>query len=837
MGSLALLKNVNNSFEPSAQRDLIDFADFIRLDASRRLNKGKQFNLGQFFTPPVVARRLAQLFKANFTDIRLLDAGAGVGILTAAFVETISKREIRPNSISVTAYEIDPDLHRDLEQTLKACEEICSLVDINFSYEIILKDFVEDTVRTVQGNLFSVLTKYNCAILNPPYKKISSDSNERRLLQSISIDTGNLYTAFLALCAKLLLPNGELVAITPRSFCNGTYFKSFRQTFLENMTIFDLESFESRSGIFDNVLQENILLHTIKSNTKPKTVKVVSVEHLEDGVATEEYLDYDEVIHPDDSESFIHIVSNKTAKQAAILMNQFTHSLKELGINVSTGRVVDFRASEALRQFPENGTVPLIYPHNLVAGYISWPISKNNKPQAIVTNEKTASLLVLNGFYVLLKRFSAKEEKRRVVAALFNPNQIDSQVGFENHLNYVHMNGSGLPETLARGLTLFLNSTLFDEHFRRFSGHTQVNATDLRNLKYPSREQLEILGQHFNSTLPDQQTIDKIVAMTLFPNNDSFKSLQIKRKIEEAMIILAALGLPRAQLNDRSALTLLALLDLKPDMPWTEASDPLIGITPIMDFMAEHYGKRYQPNTRETIRRQTMHQFVDAGIVVPNPDNPKRPPNSPKWVYQIEPTVLELIRIYGTETWENNLKSFLESIETLRERYAQVREMERIPVKFNENIELTLSPGGQNELIEKIIHEFCPRFVPGGRVIYLGDTDKKLLYFDEEQLTNLGINVGERGKMPDVVVYDIEKNWLLLIEAVTSHGPINPKRLSELNVLFETATAGLVYVTTFLTRKAMLTYLNDIAWETEVWVAESPGHMIHFDGKRFLGPY
>ncbi|MGL4608721.1 MAG: BsuBI/PstI family type II restriction endonuclease [Trueperaceae bacterium] len=833
-----MLKNTTSKFQSGFQHSLIDFADLIRLDSARHLSKEKQTNLGQFFTPPIVASRLAKLFIADFRDIHLLDAGAGVGTLTAAFIETICNRENRPKSISVTAYEIDENLLGALEQTLKACHVTCEFANIDFSYNIVTKDFLEDAANILQRDLFANIKDYNCAILNPPYKKMSSESKERHLLQSIGVDTGNLYTAFLALASKLLESGGELVTITPRSFCNGAYFKPFRQTFLKDMTIFDIESFENRSGVFDDVLQENILLHTIKFAIKPEKVKIVFVEDLKDSIATEDYTTYDEVVHPNDEEHFIHIVSGEMAKQAATLGNQLTHSLKDLGIAISTGRVVDFRATEALRQYSDKDTAPLIYPFNLKEGYISWPISKNSKPQAIVVNEKTASLLVATGFYVLLKRFSAKEEKRRIVASLFNPDMIQTSViGFENHLNYFHMNGFGLPEVLARGLTIFLNSTLFDECFRRFSGNTQVNATDLRNLKYPSREQLEILGQHLDSTLPDQETIDKIVTMTLFPNDDSFKSLQGKSKIEEALVVLAALGLPKAQLNDRSALTLLALLNLAPGTPWEEASSPLIGITPIMNFMADHYGKNYQPNTRETIRRQTMHQFVDAGIAVPNPDNPKRPPNSPKWVYQIELTALTLLRTYGTSEWEKNLKIFLESVGTLREKYAQARQMERIPVTFNENVKITLSPGGQNELVEKIIHEFCPRFVPGGRVIYLGDTDEKLLYFDEEQVKNLGVIVGERGKMPDVVIYDATKNWLLLIEAVTSHGPINPKRLNELAKLFEGTTAGLVYVTTFLTRKAMLTYLNEIAWETEVWVAESPGHMIHFDGKRFLGPY
>ena len=268
-----------------------------------------------------------------------------------------------------------------------------------------------------------------------------------------------------------------------------------------------------------------------------------------------------------------------------------------------------------------------------------------------------------------------------------------------------------------------------------------------------------------------------------------------------------------------------------------QANAPLMGITPLMDYMAEHYGKQYKPNTRETVRRQTMHQFVDAGIAVTNPDRPNRPTTSPKWVYQVEPSVLKLLQTYNTDAWKNNLQIYLNSVETLKERYAQRRAMERIPIRFNKDEVVTLSPGGQNVLVEKIINEFCPRFAPGGRVIYLGDTDEKMLYFDKEELQELGVELEKHSKMPDVIVHYTEKNWLLLIEAVTSHGPINPKRMSELEEMFRDAEAGLVYVTTFLTRRVMLEYISEIAWETEVWVAESPGHMIHFNGTRFLGPY
>ena len=310
-----------------------------------------------------------------------------------------------------------------------------------------------------------------------------------------------------------------------------------------------------------------------------------------------------------------------------------------------------------------------------------------------------------------------------------------------------------------------------------------------------------------------------------------------ERKISEALEILEALELPRQQQNERSALTLLSLLNIKPDDKWENASNPLMGITPMMDFFANFYGKQYAPNTRETVRRQTIHQFVQAALVHLNPDRPSRPTNSPKAVYQIDTSVLKLLREFGKPRWRSHLLEYLKSVETLKRLYAREREMHRIPLRLRSGEEIRLSPGGQNVLVKKIIDDFCPLFTPGGQVIYVGDTQKKWAYFDSETLMSLGVEIEEHGKMPDVVVYYIKKNWLILIEAVTSHGPVNPKRHQELRQLFTESKAGLVYVTAFLDRHTLLKYIDDISWETEVWIAETPTHLIHFNGERFLGPY
>jgi len=308
-------------------------------------------------------------------------------------------------------------------------------------------------------------------------------------------------------------------------------------------------------------------------------------------------------------------------------------------------------------------------------------------------------------------------------------------------------------------------------------------------------------------------------------------------RIAEAREILTAFGLPREQRNERAALTLLALVDLTPTKAWSAAANPLMGVTPIMEFAAKRYRKKWAPNTRETVRRFTLHQFEQAGLVVANPDDPGRPTNSPNYCYQIEPRALAVIQTFSTTKWADALRRYLVDVRTLAQRYAQARSMRRIPLVLAAGVTIDLSPGGQNTLIRQIVDEFCPRSTPGAKPLYVGDTGQKWAYFDEDGLRALGVVVQEHGKMPDAVVHSTDKNWLVVVEAVTSHGPVNPKRLAELRSLFSGSSAGLVFVTAFLNRRGLLKYLGEIAWETEVWVADAPDHMIHFNGERFLGPY
>jgi adenine-specific DNA-methyltransferase len=826
----------------STEPAIVDQVELARIAAVGRLSPLRRGELGQYFTPAPLARLMGAMLPANQQHVSLLDAGAGVGSLLCAGIEALVHAPTPPASIQVTAYEVDPVLIPHLRQTVALCRELCEGRSISFRGTVIEDDFIAQAVDQLGAPLFSTGTStFTAAILNPPYRKLRSDSTHRRLLSLVGIETSNLYTAFLALTVMLLAPQGRIVAVTPRSFCNGPYFRPFRTLLLREMTLQSLHLFESREQAFqeDDVLQENVILVANKGESPAPNVTITVRQAPDDELPQVREVPYAEVVAPNDPEQFIRFVSDGPGQQVADQLRGLPCSLKDLGLSVSTGRVVDFRAASFLRALPEEGTTALIYPTHVGNAAIIWPKPGSKKPNAIRVCDETRSLLVPNEWYVLVKRFSAKEERRRVTASVYDPQLVAAEaVGFENHLNYFHNNGSGLEAEVARGLAAFLNSSLVDTYVRQFNGHTQVNATDLRTLRYPSLGQLQAIGTRIGATLPAQHELDTIIHEELFvtesPTDDPLRK---QRRVDEALAALRDLSFPRAQLNERSALTLLALLDLKPDDPWTAASNPLCGITPMMDFFARHYGKLYKPNTRETVRRQTVHQFLDAGLIVANPDEPGRPVNSPRAVYQIEPAALDLLRSYGTSEWSRKFYTYQAEVVSLRERYAQERAMQRIPVQLPSGETLSLSPGGQNPLIKLILDEFAPRFTPGCEVLYLGDTDEKFAYFAEARMRELGVTVDNHGKMPDVVLYHHVKDWLVLIEAVTSHGPIDAKRRADLATLFQKARPGLVYVTAFQTRQAMREYLPVISWETEVWVAESPSHLIHFNGERFLGPY
>lgn len=816
---------------------LTDSADIARFYYSSKLNLKQRRELGQFLTPGTVARFMAGQFNNLYGNIHLLDPGAGIGTLAAAVVERLLTNPDQVSSFSITAYEIEPVFLPSLNQTLTECCVALRSQGIKADYCLREENFIKVS-EPINLPLFQqVVSGFTHAIINPPYKKIDSQSVEKKVLSRIGIDTVNLYSAFVWLTSLQLRDEGEMVAITPRSFCNGTYFRSFRKAFLEYMKLEKIHIFDSRSTTFfeDKVLQENIIFHALRSKHQPNTVKITSNSEVDFPEITElRYAPYVEVIEPNDAEQFIHIVTNPLKDFLRFQMNKMPCTLTEIGLKVSTGPVVDFRLKSALRNCLSEKDVPLLYPESIKARKVVFPPDNPRKPIAIEQNQETEKWLIEPGWYVLTKRFSAKEEKRRIVAAVCPPTA-SQFLGVENHLNYYHSEAGGMNSDLAKGLAAFLNSTLFDGYFRQFSGHTQVNATDLRRVKYPGKNDLIKIGVKIGDNDLNQAEIDQVIHEVLSIMNQATAAVQANQRIEEALAILKAISAPREQQNERSALCLLALADIRPNQTWSEATAPRRRITEMMDWFRDHYGKQYAPNTRETIRRQTIHQFVQMGLVVENPDKPERPINSPKWCYQLHQQALSMLQVYGSDKWEEARRNYAIVVTNLLQD--RKRNMPIIPLTLPNGQAIQLSSGGQNILIKDILESFCPKFTPGGVILYIGDAGDKFIINETEKFREIGIELDPHVKMPDVVIYHKQQDWLILIEAVTSHGPVNLKRHNELKQLFQSSLKGLVFVTAFPSRREMTRYLAEISWETEVWVADQPDHIIHFNGERFIGPY
>ncbi len=776
--------------------------------------------------------------------LHVLDAGGGSGILTGAVVAELCNRpeHDRPKRLYATLWEIDERFASIISRTFSLCREVCHQAGIEFNGELCQGNFILEGVDLIRGNgLFARENNpcFDIAILNPPYRKLASDSKERSRLRSVGIETSNLYSAFVWLSLKLLKYCGQLVAITPRSFMNGSYFRPLRQALHQDLAFRHVHVYETRNTAFasDDVLQENVIFHGIRSGPRTEVKITTSASPTDAGIA-ERIVDPDELIRPADQEHVLHLVSDETDARVAQVLHGLNYRLEDLGVLVSTGRVVSFRARDRLRASAKADDVPLIYPQHLADGYVSWPIEPGNKANAIARKDENDDLYFPNGWYVLVKRFSAKEDKRRVMAALFDPSRVDTDcVAFDNKLNVLHRQNAGLSMGLAKGLAAFLNSTAVDMYFRQFSGHTQVNAADLRSMYFPSFDELECLGRFVQEKFPPESTLNDLVEDVVPSMEEARYSIEARENIRDAEDILGALQAPAGQRNERSARTFLGLLDLSPGKSWPAAEAPLRGVTQLMDWMREVYGKNYQPNTRETIRRFTLHQFIEMGLVIPNPDDPERPPNSPHNVYQIEPSALKLIRLYRTEKWPHALDTYLKSVKSKNRLRKRKRGMERIPGALPNGEMIELSAGGQNVLVKEIVEQFAPRFTPDGVVIYLGDAEEKHKFYEIDYLVGLGVDIDPHGRMPDVVIHYTEQNWLVIVEAVTSHGPVNALRHNQLRDLFAGSKAGLVFVTAFLNRSTMRNFLSEIDWETEVWVADAPDHLIHFDGERFLGPY
>lgn len=464
--------------------------DSLRHEANAKLDPKKKGALGQFMTPFKIAEFMASLF-AKRTNAVLLDAGAGIGSLTLAASKVLQIKRAE-------AWELDLVMVSYLQE---------NLAGLGVPTELHEKDFILDSVDRIQ---FDVGTRFTHAILNPPYKKISTDSVHRLACRQIGLETVNLYTAFFALAIMQMDQGGEIVIIIPRSFCNGPYYRPFRDLMLAKCSVDVIHVFESRSQAFkdDEVLQENIILKLTRGGIQGDVTLSFSHDSSLDDVHRR-VVPYKVIVEPDDKDRFIRIPKEDESDE--VMADLFKHGLKELGLEVCTGPVVDFRLKAWWSQDPQPGTVPCVYPHHFTKQGFEWP-KEHKKPNSLFRSPEVDKWLMREGVYVIVRRFSAKEERRRVVAFIVTPEDTKSElVGFENHWNVFHVRKGGLPIDVAKGLAAFLNTTALDNHFRIFSGHTQVNATDLRNMKYPSLDRLRELGRRYRHGM-EQEEIDGLLS-------------------------------------------------------------------------------------------------------------------------------------------------------------------------------------------------------------------------------------------------------------------------------------------------------------------------------------
>jgi len=818
---------------------------------------------GQFFTPPIVARYMANLAGTLHNQMHVLDAGAGVGILACAVCELARMQQLP--ELTIIAYEPDPVLFILCSFALDYARDVLHEYGVKLFIELHQQDFLEAmamqlTHHSLWSNNLQPEWPFDLAILNPPYFKVNQTDNRAKLVKNLAHGRTNMYTMFMSLAASSLRIDGHFISITPRSFASGTYFKQFRQQFFNIITPELIHLFDSRRSAFEDadVLQENIIFEGVKKGIAATDDPYLSISRsrgIKDLVhPLIQQLPRSLVIDTKQKDPILHLPTSDIDIHLLQAFRQWKNRLATFGLEISTGPVVPFRAENMLtsvENVQRGKAVPLLWLQHVHRMDIKWPLEHFNKPQGVF-RETDQKLLIKNMTQIVLRRFSAKEEARRITAAVLVEGSIGSDlIALENHLNYLYRPGGTLSSEEATGIAAFLNSSLVDRYFRIGNGNTQVNATELRKLPFPPLEQLIRIGQRVLNTHTEQDfdqtehiVMEELGKDLIVGSEEEDLQLPILKdsrismgKIQEAQRILQELGLPPAQYNEISALTLLALCNLDETTPWTKISKQLITIHNLMGYMKQHYGRIYAENTREVVRRQVIHQFEQARLVDRNPDDLTRQTNSPNTCYALTEEACEALRQFGTSTWENAVAKFLAMYGALWEHFQRNRRAIALPLKLADGNQFYLTPGKHNELQIAVIETFGPRFAPDAAILYLGDAANKFVIYEKEKLEELGVPITMHDKLPDIILYDKSKNLLYLIEAVTSHGPVSHKRLFELEKLLKNCISKRVYISAFLDFAEYGRHKSKIAWETEIWLAEIPEHMIHYNGDRYIGQH
>ena len=484
-------------------------------------------NLGQYFTPAEVADFMARMYRGDEQRLRVLDPGAGAGILSCALCESLASRTEKPDEIALDAYETGVALAGYLEQSLAYTKEWLLKKGICLNFKIYTDDFVLNNAEILSDShsLFPRLSPhgggFDLVIANPPYFKLPKADPRAQAAAAIVWGQPNIYAIFMAISAQMLREGGEIIVISPRSYAAGSYFQLFRERFFARMRPDAIHLFDSRREAFsrDEVLQENMILRARRmsgwTNNGEATVEVSRSAGVHDlSQLHKRLVSLAEVLDVNSADKVLRIPLADEDDEITRIVRSWPGSLRNYGLEISTGPVVPFRAIPLICH---KGSVPqthapLLWMQNVTAMRVDWPVTARNKSQYIVANEQSRPLLVKNQNYVLLRRFSAKEAARRLIAAPLLAGAIDTPfVGLENHLNYVHRPGGELSPEEAYGLAALFNSALLDRYFRTFNGNTQVSATELRAMPLPPLNSIKMLGQQATANNADLASLDDLV--------------------------------------------------------------------------------------------------------------------------------------------------------------------------------------------------------------------------------------------------------------------------------------------------------------------------------------
>ena len=480
------------------------YADRLGTAYTQTVSQTFKKDNGQFFTPQIIAQFMGSLASTDKKQIDILDPGCGTAILTCGLIENLVEQNSIIETINLMAYETDSNLISLSEKSLSYLQNWLSKKGISFHYIICVHDFIIDNYDCLNPpslNFSDKKQNFDFIISNPPYFKLSKEDNRVKAAQIIIDGQPNIYSIFLAIAARMLKEDGEMIFIVPRSFTSGRYFNSFRNHFFKYVQIEFIHLFESRKDAFsrDNVLQETLILKANPKITKDKEPQIIisTCGGLHDIEQSKQKIYFQkDLIDLKSKEKIIHLPTNTKEEDIIDLFKNWNGNLNQYNIQISTGPIVAFRMEDFIKETIEDETVSLYWLHNVTKMEVNYPLQKSNKGQYIQFCKQTKSYLIPNRNYIFLRRFSSKDDKSRLVAApYFSLPGTPRYIGIENKLNYIYRPKGHLSRTEVMGITALLNSNLFDTYFRTFNGNVNVSATELRAMPLPPLETIKEIGK------------------------------------------------------------------------------------------------------------------------------------------------------------------------------------------------------------------------------------------------------------------------------------------------------------------------------------------------------